>query len=55
LRKLEEDVAIEDIGDASTELTTGVDAAYRAKYGRGGAGSMVTATAAATTLQLDHE
>jgi hypothetical protein len=26
LRKLEEDVAIEDIGDASTELTTGVDA-----------------------------
>ena len=52
---LEEDVTIEDIGDASTEVTTGVDAAYRAKYGRGGAGSMVTATAAATTLRLNHE
>lgn len=52
---LEEDVTIEDIGDASAEVTTGVDAAYRTKYGRGGAGSMVTATAAATTLQLNHE
>ena len=52
---LEEDVTIEDIGDASTEVTTRVDAAYRTKYGRGGADSMVTATAAATTLQLNHE
>ena len=52
---LETDVTIVDIGDASTQVTTDVDAAYRAKYGRGGAGSMVTATAAATTLQLIHE
>jgi len=52
---LEADVTIEDIGDASTQVTTDVDAAYRAKYGRGGAGSMVTATATATTLQLNHE
>ena len=52
---LEADVTIEDIGDASTEVTTGVDAAYRAKYGRSEAGSMVTATAAATTLQLNRQ
>jgi len=52
---LEADVTIEDIGDASIQVTTDVDAAYRTKYGRGGAGSMVTATAAATTLQLNHE
>ena len=52
---LEADVTIEDIGDASTQVTTDVDAAYRTKYVRGGAGSMVTATAAATTLQLNHE
>ena len=52
---LETDVTIVDIGDASTQVTTDVDAAYRTKYGRGGAGSMVTATAAATTLQLIHE
>ena len=52
---LEADVTIEDIGDASTQVTADVDAAYRTKYGRGGAGSMVTAAAAATTLQLNHE
>jgi hypothetical protein len=52
---LEADVTIEDIGDASTQVTTDVDAAYRIKYGRGGAGSMVTAAAAATTLQLSPE
>jgi hypothetical protein len=51
---LEADVTIEDIGDASTQVTTDVDAAYRTKYG-GGAGSMVTATATATTLLLNHE
>ena len=50
---LEADVTIEDIGDASTQVTAEVDAAYRTKYGRSGAGSMVTATAAATTLQLN--
>ena len=51
---LEADVTIVDIGDASTQVTTDVDAAYRTKYG-GGAGSMVTATATATTLLLNHE
>jgi hypothetical protein len=50
---LDADVTIEDIGDASAQVTADVDAAYRTKYGRGGAGSMVTATAAATTLQLN--
>ncbi|MEY9929642.1 hypothetical protein ABH926_004282 [Catenulispora sp. GP43] len=52
---LEADVAIEDLGGTSSQVTTDVDAAYRAKYGHGGAGSMVTAEAAATTLRLDHE
>src|ERR1700747_2245110 len=52
---LEADVTIEDIGDASTQITTDVDAAYRTKYGPSGASSMVTAAAAATTLQLNHE
>jgi hypothetical protein len=49
---LEADVAVEDVGDASTRLTADVDEAYRAKYGRDGAGSMVTATAVTTTLRL---
>ena len=52
---LEADVTIENIGDASTQVTADVDAAYRIKYGRGGSGSMVTATAAATTLQLNPQ
>ena len=52
---LEADVTIEDIGDASSQVTADVDAAYRTKYGRGDAGSMVTATAAATTLQLNRQ
>ena len=52
---LEAEVTIEDIGDTSPQVTTEVDAAYRAKYGHGGAESMVTATAAATTLQLSRE
>ena len=50
---LEADVTIEDIGDASAQVTADVDDAYRTKYGRGGADSMVTGTAAATTLRLD--
>jgi hypothetical protein len=52
---LEADVTIEDIGDSSSQVTADVDAAYRTKYGRGGADSMVTATAAATTLRLSRE
>lgn len=51
---LEADVTVEDVGDASAEVTGEVDAAYRAKYGGGDDGSMVTATAAATTLRLDR-
>jgi len=52
---LEADVTIDDIGDSSTQVTADVDAAYRTKYGRGGADSMVTATTAATTLRLNRE
>ncbi|WP_250033196.1 DUF2255 family protein [Paractinoplanes maris] len=48
---LESDVTVEDVGDASPQVTAEVDAAYRGKYG-GGADSMVTAAAAATTLRL---
>jgi hypothetical protein len=45
---LETDVAVADVGAAAT----GVDAAYRAKYGPAGAESMVTPAAAASTLRL---
>lgn len=48
---LEAAVTIEDLGDSSAEVTTEVDAAYRATYGAG-AGSMVTPEAARTTLRL---
>jgi hypothetical protein len=51
---LEADVTVEDLGDASAQVTADVDAAYHAKYDQG-AGSMVTATATATTLRLDPE
>ena len=46
---LETDVTVEDIGNRSRAV---VDAAYRAKYGDTGAGSMVTDAAAGTTLKL---
>ena len=52
---LEADIAIEDVGDAKSELRASVDAAYRAKYGRYGETTverMVTDDAAATTLRL---
>ena len=52
---LEADVTIDDIGDASPDVTAEVTAAYRAKYGAGGAGSMVTTGAAATTLRLNPQ
>ena len=45
---LETDVTITDVGADAT----GVDAAYRTKYGPAGADSMVTPAAAASTLQL---
>src|SRR3984957_11973197 len=37
---LEADVTIEDVGEGPTEIGESVDAAYRGKYGRAGAGSM---------------
>jgi hypothetical protein len=46
---LDADVTVEDVGDSARGL---VDAAYRAKYGEAGSESMVTASAAATTLRL---
>ena len=49
---LEAEVTIEDLGDASSTITAEVDAAYRTKYGPGGAESMVTSDAAASTLEL---
>ena len=50
---LEADVAVEDVGGSADGLRASVDAAYRAKYGRfGGTERMVTAAAAAATLQL---
>lgn len=49
---LEADVAVEDVGDAPARLTAAIDDAYRDKYGPGGAGSMVTAAAVASTLRL---
>jgi hypothetical protein len=48
------DIAIEDVGDDKAELRAGVDAAYRAKYGRHGETTvdrMVTDDAAASTLR----
>lgn len=50
---LEADVTVENVGDTSDGITRDVDAAYRDKYGDSGASSMVSATAAATTLRLD--
>lgn len=50
---LERDVAVEDIGDAPA-VRADIDAAYRAKYGRGGGTErMVTDEAAAATLRLN--
>ena len=43
------DVVVAATGDADADA---VDAAYRIKYGAGGAQSMVTAEAAASTLRL---
>ena len=55
---LEVDVAVEDVGENKSELRAGVDAAYRAKYGRHGStsvGGMTTGDAAASTLRLTPE
>jgi hypothetical protein len=52
---LEADVTVEDVGEGPAELGESVDTAYRAKYGSSGSESMVTASAAATTLRLNPE
>ena len=49
---LEADVAVEDTGAGGPDLRAEIDAAYWAKYGRGGTERMVTAEAAAATLRL---
>jgi hypothetical protein len=52
---LEADVTITDHGEGSGELRRQIDGAYRSKYGNAGSASMVTASAATTTLRLDPE
>jgi len=52
---LEADVTVEDVGEGPAELGESVDTAYRTKYGSSGSESMVTASAAATTLRLNPE
>jgi hypothetical protein len=52
---LEADVTVEDVSEGPAELGESVDTAYRAKYGSAGSESMVTASAAATTLRLNPE
>ena len=53
---LEADVTVEDVGEGTPELRAGVNAAYEAKYGPGGAiERMVSAEAAAATLRLSPE
>jgi hypothetical protein len=55
VRGLEADVRVEDVGVGESGLRTDVDDAYRAKYGGGSTGNMVTDEAAATTLRLVQE
>jgi hypothetical protein len=56
---LDATVTVQDVGkNDDAELRAGVDAAYRAKYGRYGSTTvdrMVNDDAAATTLQLNQE
>lgn len=52
---LEADVTLEDVGEGTAELSESIDTAYRTKYGSAGSTSMVTASAAATTLRLNPE
>ena len=49
---VEVDVRIEDVGVGPSGLREDVDDAYRAKYGGGSTGNMVSDRAAATTLRL---
>ena len=52
---LEAELTVEDVGQGTAELAESIDTAYRAKYGSAGSTSMVTASAAATTLRLTAE
>jgi hypothetical protein len=52
---LEADVTVEDVGEGPAEIGESVDTAYRTKYRSAGSESMVTASAAATTLRLNPE
>ncbi len=52
---LEADVTVEDVGEGPAEIGESIDTAYRTKYGSAGSESMVTASAAATTLRLNPE
>jgi hypothetical protein len=52
---LETDVRIEPVRQTSAAIDAAVDAAYVTKYGEGGAASMVTPEATATTLRLVRE
>jgi hypothetical protein len=55
---LEADVAVEDVGAGPGPLRSQVDAAYRAKYGRygdGTVGQMVADEAVAATLRLSPD
>lgn len=49
---LEAEVTIEDVGEGTAQLRESIDTAYGTKYGSAGSTSMVTASAAATTLRL---
>lgn len=52
---LEADVTVEDVSEGPAEIAERVDTAYRTKYRSAGSESMVTASAAATTLRLNPE
>ena len=52
---LEADVTVEDVGEGPAATGESIDTAYRTKYGSAGSESMVTASAAATTLRLNPE
>ncbi len=55
---LQADVAVADVGEGAAQLRVDIDAAYRTKYGRYGSSSvdaMVSAAAAAATLQISPD
>jgi len=52
---LEADVTVEDVGENTDAIRGGINDEYRTKYGRWGTRRMVSAAAAAATLQLTPE